>query len=69
MFVHYTQLELFMPREGFASITIREETHHRLKQEYEKNKDKLALQGIYGFGAYCTKVLEDMLDKENQRID
>jgi len=39
-----------MPRTGFASITIREETHTRLKRKYEKNKDKLALQGIYGFG-------------------
>ena len=58
-----------MPRDGFASITIREETHKRLKRKYEKNKVKLALQGVYGFGAYCTRVLEDMLDKENQRID
>ena len=58
-----------MPREGFASITIREETHRRIKQEYEKNKDALALKGIYTLGAYCTKVLEDMLDRENQHID
>jgi hypothetical protein len=58
-----------MPRPGYKSLTINEDTHAQLKHKYEKIRNELKKQGITTFGGYVTSLLESVLEAPDQQND
>ena len=52
-----------MPKEGFKSLTIRQELVDELKIIYETNKQKLRRQGISGFAGFLVMCCNNWNDK------
>lgn len=52
-----------MPREGFKSITVREEIYAELMRHYEENREELLKQGVTSFSGYVTRFLYDALER------
>ena len=53
-----------MPKEGFKSITISERIYDNFRTHYEKQKEKVEMQGVFSFSAFVTLKLNEILTKE-----
>jgi hypothetical protein len=56
-----------MPRQGYKSITVREEVYQYFWEEWQKNKLELNLKSIMSFSAFCTYLLNKIIEQEKKR--
>ena len=53
-----------MPKAGFKSITVSENTYERFQKVYEQSKNDLATKGVNSFSGYITYMLEETMRKD-----
>ena len=52
-----------MPKSGFKSITVSENTYDRFQKVYKQNKNDLATKGVNSFSGYISYMLEETMRK------
>ncbi len=54
-----------MPREGYKSITVKQEVYDYLMKEYQKRKTELLTKhGISSFSGYVTFRLNELMEQD-----
>ena len=66
-FILYVPHCTVMPKEGFRSITIRQDLRDEMHVIYETNRHKLNRQGISSFSGFLVMVVNYWNDKESKR--
>jgi len=56
-----------VPAKGFKSITVKEEVYDYFWQRWQQEKEKYRKQGITSFSGFVTKLLYEMIEREDQR--
>lgn len=58
-----------MPRAGFKSVTIKEETYRELEETYQRERELLAQQGVGSLAAFVTRIVSNHLrEREKTRL-
>ncbi|MCL4323859.1 MAG: hypothetical protein M1144_00085 [Candidatus Thermoplasmatota archaeon] len=58
-----------MPRAGFKSVTLKEETYRELEDTYRQEKEILAREGIGSLTAFVTRIVSSYLrEREKTRL-
>ena len=55
-----------MPRKGYKSITVTDKVYDYFKEQYEKSKDKFAVEGVRSFSGYITYRLSQLMEQEEK---
>lgn len=67
----YQNQELFttLPKPGFQSITVTQETYDLWKESYTNNKDKFAKFGINSFTGYVNAIMHGVITEPTLQIE
>jgi predicted CopG family antitoxin len=57
-----------MPREGFKTITVRDEIYDTLWDLWAKNRKEYAKNGITSFSGFVTKFLYEALERDEKLV-
>ncbi len=55
-----------MPRAGFKSVTIKEETYRELEEAYAREREVLAREGVPSLTAYVTRIVARHLQEQQK---
>jgi predicted CopG family antitoxin len=56
-----------MPKKGYKTITVKESVYNYFKEQWEKRKHELEVQGISSFSAFITHELNRLLEQEKKQ--
>jgi len=59
---------VFLPREGWKVITVKESVYKFFKDDYDTNKEEYRLKyGISSFSGFITKRLYELMEKDKKK--
>ena len=56
-----------MPKKGYKTITVKESVYNYFKEQWEKRKHELEIQGITSLSAFITHELHRLLEQEKKQ--
>lgn len=52
-----------MPREGYKSITVKQEIYNFFLEEWRAHENEWRMKGVTSFSGFCTKMLYEMMQR------